>query len=184
MVKRLAEEKKAEIRRLRKSGTGMSYREIAAEVGCGTMTANCVCNPEVGKRRREQIQEHQRRKFPKKFPRKFPPAEFTHSWVKNQRTLGRSMNQMAKAQGVSPRVMKRWIRDLGLSTTQSADPRVVQRREAFSRALGYADTLEVYPASEEIEGMAVDTFPFHEEDLVEMIQTRPFRGLERLKEEA
>lgn len=176
MVKRLVEEKEAEIRKLREE-EGMSYRKIAAEVGCGTMTANCVCNPEVGKRRRKQIREHRQRKYPKLFP----PAEFTHSWVKNQRTLGKSTNQMAKAQGVSPRVVKRWIRDLGFSLAQSADPRLVQRRKAFSRALEYVDGLEAYPHNEEIEGMAVRTFPFHNNDLVELIETRQYRGFNGLK---
>ena len=88
---------------------------------------------------------------------------------------------MAKAFGVSPRTMKRWLIGMGFSIGEPADHRLGQRRQAFSLALEYANTLKVYPPSGEIEGMAVRTFPFHREDLVEMIETRKHRGLTELK---
>jgi len=90
------------------------------------------------------------------------------------------MNQMVEVFSVSPKVMKRWIRDLGLSANTTSDPQLRQRHEAFSRALEYANKLKAYPHGEEIEEMAVRTFPFHEKDLVELIETRPFRGFESL----
>lgn len=86
------------------------------------------------------------------------------------------MNQMAKVFSVSPRVIKRWLRNLGLSTNRPADPRRAQRHEAFAQALKYVDSLRVYPQDEELRKMVTTVFPFHINDLIEMIETRPFRN--------
>jgi len=56
--------------------------------------------------------------------------------------------------------------------------RVRQRRRAFTKALRYADSLKAYPRGE----IAGDRYlPFHACDVVELIETRPYRGLSELK---
>lgn len=70
---------------------------------------------------------------------------------------------------------------MGLSVNEPADRRLTQRRRAFSKAMEFVNALKIYPPSGKIAAMAVNTFPFHENDLVEMIETRKHRGFTELK---
>lgn len=176
MARHVTKEEKVTIRRLREEEE-LTYREIGIEIGCSAITAGRVCNPAVIEGRRE----YRRKPYKQNSQRKIPPPHFTRKWCEEQQSLKTSINQMAKVFDVSPRVMRRWQRDLGLPTNEPVNPRLVKRRRAFCKAMDYANALEIYPRGEEIDEMATQISPFHANDLMEMIATRQYRGLGPLR---
>ena len=105
------------------------------------------------------------------------PKEVTYTWCKTQRTLGHSVSQMAKLQGISVRTMRRWLKEIGVVLAPAVTLMREERRKSFGQAIAYADGLREYPSGKDLERVATVTAPFTAKDLLGMVETRAYRNL-------